>query len=99
MDRDGIAGEGVYRDHIELLRWLALERQASIAQQYLRRAGAIPEESEAVAGDIHNQRIDLIKLERIASAAIGSLHSRTESNQTRPHRTVGFEVHERPAHA
>ena len=71
MHRDRIAGEGIDGENVELLRRLAFEREARIAQGRLNGRVATFEVGEIAVGNRDHRRIDVIEAIDVSLAAIG----------------------------
>src|SRR6185295_18689514 len=65
--------EGIDREHVELLRHFAFQRKPRVAEHngylILRTTAQI---EEVVDGDVHHQRIDVVKAIGVARPAIGA---------------------------
>src|SRR5579872_3227822 len=85
MDGYRIAGECVYGQQIKILRLLALQGKARIAQQHVQLAVAILQKSELRIRDFHNLRVYLIEAIHVSDAAIAGQHSGAQANGAHAH--------------
>ncbi len=81
----GIASLGECVDHedVELLRRLALEREARVAQHELDRRVAVLEEREVPLRDLDHGGIDVVEPEHVALGAVRRDRSRAEPDHAR----------------
>ena len=61
VDRDGIAGEGVHEEEVEVLGWFAFEGETAVAEDCGDCSGSFSEEGEVIAGDVEDLGIDLVE--------------------------------------
>src|SRR3989449_3128432 len=71
MNGDGVSGEGVDGENIELLWRLVFERKPRVAQDDVHFGGSFAQVSEGSLGDRHDLWIDLVKAEDVAGLAVG----------------------------
>src|SRR5580704_15020788 len=79
MDGNGVAGEGIHRQHVELLIGFLSQRQACVSHGDVDPGASVAEIGKPCAGNRHDQRIDFVETEVVAGVAVGCKGSRTES--------------------
>src|SRR5215471_9395821 len=84
MDRDRVAGEGVYGENIKVLRLFALQTQTGVAHGDIEFGFAVRQEIELGSGNIEHQRVNFVVTNIVAQAAIGSDGSGAEPDHADP---------------
>src|SRR5271165_4398252 len=79
MDGNGVAGEGINSQHVELLIGFLGQRQACVAHGDIDLGASVAEVAEPIPGNRHDQRIDFVETEVIAGIAVGCQGSRAQS--------------------
>src|SRR5579862_4942163 len=82
MQGNRVAREGIYDEHIEVLRALAVERGAGVAVGEGDCCGGIPQIGEQILRDGVHQRIDLVEADMVAGMTIGSQRSRAKADDS-----------------
>ena len=77
---DGIAGEGVHRQHIELLIGFAFKTQAPVAENHFNFRRRIVHEREFPPRNIDDLRIDFVEAEHVALAPVGNDRTGPQAN-------------------
>ena len=80
MQRDGVAGECIDDQHVEVLRRLAGERGARVAFHDVDLGGGFADIGEEILGDGRDGGIDLVKADAIAGLAVGGDGSHAEAD-------------------
>src|SRR6516225_4735407 len=84
VDRDGVAGESVHGEDVEVLRvavlQFLLEGKAGVAHGDIQFGFAVGQVEELFPGQFQYQRIDLVVSYIIAQAAVGGSGSGTKSD-------------------
>ena len=70
VDRNRVTREGVDRQQVEVLRWLAFQRKPRVAQHGLDMSVAVGEVGEFGPGDPDHRGIDVVEAPDVASCAI-----------------------------
>src|SRR5581483_1468134 len=78
MHGDRVARKRVDREHIEILRRLALQRQARIAERNLDAGTAVPQKSEFAARNADDVGIDVVEAIDVPWPPIGRNGARAE---------------------
>src|SRR5205809_1176954 len=99
VNRDGIAGEGVYREQIKLLARQAFQRKASVSQFERDACLGISQKTKVLLRDLHNKRIDLIERALVSRAAIRRNSAHAEANDSYAQRTARGQRRERYANS
>src|SRR5208337_2392528 len=82
MNRDRVAGEGIHHEHLESLWRFLLQGQSRITQDDVDLRFRVAEKAEILIRDLHNHRIDLIKLIAITRSSIGCKRASPESDHS-----------------
>src|SRR6187549_2496095 len=80
MDRNGIAGEGIHEEEIEILRRVPFQRKASVSQDFGNLGRRLGHEREVRLGDVEDLRVDLVETVVVALAAITKQRAAAETN-------------------
>lgn len=80
MQRNGVAGEGVNNEDIEILWRLTGQRGARVTGSEAERGGRVAQVREQVLRDGENHRVDLVKAHAVPRASIGSKRPGTQSD-------------------
>jgi len=80
VHRDRVAREGVDREHVELLRGLALQHEAGVAERRLDRRVAVGEVGEVAVRDPDHRRIDVVEAVHVVLRAPGGDRAGAEAD-------------------
>ena len=86
MHRNGVAGEGVDREHVEALRLFALQTEPSIAERGFHGGIAVSDIAEIPIGDSDYRRIDVVEPVKVALAPIDRKRASSQPDHTDPQR-------------
>ena len=80
VQRDGVAGEGVDGEDVELLRSFASKRGAGVAFGEGDLRSRVAEVGEEVLRDGEDERVDLVEADAVARAAVGGERAGAEAD-------------------
>src|SRR5580704_4982927 len=83
-----VTGEGIDRQHVELLRGFAFQRKARVAQNDFGLCWTLLQEREPAVCDLDDLRIDFVKSERVARFSVSRKRSRSQSDHAYAFRPV-----------
>src|SRR5580700_5684862 len=98
MQGNGVAGEGVQHEHVEVLGLgLAFQRQPRVAMDNFNPASTSLEKMKLGASNAFHVFVDFIELERISLTGIGGKCANAESDDTHSARLVNLGLRQHPA--
>src|SRR6266566_9804020 len=99
VDGNGIARESIHGQEIKMLRWLAFQRQTRVAQFNRNVRSRIPQKTEVLLCEVHNQGVDIVESVVVPRPPVRRDGTHAEANDTDAQRAARTQGPERYANS
>src|SRR5256884_9882195 len=99
VDGNGIARESIHGHEIKMLRWLAFQRQTRVAQFNRNVRSRIPQKTEVLLCEVHNQGVDIVESVVVPRPPVRRDGTHAEANDTDAQRAARTQGPERYANS